>query len=124
MVDNVISQMVHLASEIQEMIKEDLEDVKKANHEGLSSRNDDKLEKMTKLVSLKEELNMELAKALQSGEDLNIYRDRVNTLEEEVHEVYDLNTRLANVVLPLQVMYKELVEEFTEQNGGLVNLKA
>ena len=124
MVDNIIGKMLELALSIQKMINQDLEDIQKANHDGLSSRNDIKLEEMNLLVELKQQLNEQLAKELQNGIDLNIYREQVDNLENEIYNMHELNTKLANIILPLQMMYKELVDELTEQNGSLISIKA
>jgi hypothetical protein len=70
------------------------------------------------ITSLKLELNKELMSKIQEGVDVNIYRQSVDTLEIELKELYELNKRLAAIVLPVQQMYKDLVSEISAANGG------
>ena len=41
-----------------------------------------------------------------------------NALEIELKELYELNKKLASIVLPVQQMYKDLVEEISAADGG------
>lgn len=125
MIEELIKSMMDITHNLQEAIQSDIEDVKKANHERLLLRNDEKQKQMEDLVRLKQDLNNELVKAMKSGIDVNVYRDRVDELEEELKKLYTLNGRLAAIVLPVQQMYKEIVDELTELNGGsLVEIRA
>jgi hypothetical protein len=55
---------------------------------------------------------------IQEGIDVNIYRQSVDLLEIQLKELYELNKKLASIVLPVQQMYKDLVEEISVANGG------
>ena len=70
------------------------------------------------ITLLKAQLNKELMAKIQEGVDVNIYRESVDLLEIELKELYELNRRLASIVLPVQQMYKDLVAEISEANGG------
>ncbi|RLA74129.1 MAG: hypothetical protein DRG78_21575 [Epsilonproteobacteria bacterium] len=118
MIKNIIEQMLINVKSLQQDILEDIEDVKKANHEKLLDRNDIKLEKMKNIAASKEELNGALVHAVQSGEDVNIYRDDVDKLEANLLELSSLNARLASIVLPVKEMYKEIIDEITASSGG------
>ncbi|MAC83272.1 MAG: hypothetical protein CL624_03970 [Arcobacter sp.] len=125
MVDKTIERMSELVKNLQKSIELDLHDVKNAKHEELLSRNDDKHNMINEITELKARLNQELIEKMQEGVDVNIYRDKVDFLEVELKNLYELNKSLASVVLPVQQMYKELVEEITAANGGnIFNVKA
>ena len=62
---------------------------------------------------------------IQEAKDVNIYRQSVDVLEVQLKELYELNKKLASIVLPVQQMYKELVSEIKAVNGGqLFDIKA
>ncbi|MDZ7819077.1 MAG: hypothetical protein U5K55_10875 [Aliarcobacter sp.] len=65
-------------------------------------------------------MNKELMAKIQEGEDVNIYRQSVDSLESQLKELYELNKKLASIVLPVQQMYKDLVSEITTANGGQI----
>ena len=56
---------------------------------------------------------------MQNGVDVNIYRQKVDNLEDELKELYKLNAKLASIVLPIKKMYKDIVDELTAQNGEI-----
>ena len=118
MIKIIIEQMLINVKSLQQDILDDIEDVKEANHEKLLDRNDVKLEKMEQIAAAKEELNGALVKAVQSGEDVNIYREDVDKLENNLLELSSLNVRLASIVLPVKEIYKEIIDEITASNGG------
>lgn len=120
MIDNIITSMLDTASKLREAIILDIEDVKNANHSNLLERNSLKQEWMILISKQKQELNQALADAINSGEDVNIYRDKFNYLEDKLRELYELNGRLASIVLPVKEMYKEIVEEITQKSGGSI----
>ena len=126
MINSIVNEMKSVIKKMQDSIKDDIEDIKKANHDKLLDRNDLKLEYMNKIVSLKQQLNEQLVKDMKAGVDVNIYRDEVNILEDDLKELYQLNGKLASIVLPIKQMYKEMVDDLTEQNGGgsLIDVKA
>ena len=64
-----------------------------------------------RIDALKRQLNEELVKAMQSGEDVNIYREKIDSLETDLRDLYQLNGKLASIVLPVKQMYKEMVDE-------------
>ena len=84
----------------------------------LINPNDEKHIMIDEITSLKLELNKELMAKIQEGIDVNIYRQSVDALEIELKELYELNKRLAAIVLPVQQMYKDLVSEISAANGG------
>lgn len=120
MIDKTINEMLKLVEELKNAINEDIEDIKKAKHENLLKRNDKKQELMENIASLKVKLNVSLVESLQNNEDINGYRVKVDNLEEELKNLHKLNAKLASIVLPVQQMYKDIVEEITIQNGGSV----
>ena len=118
MIDEIIQRMSELVRNLQESIELDIVDIKNAKHESLLSRNDEKHNMINEITELKANLNKELIEKMQEGVDVNIYREKVDFLESELKSLYDLNKRLASIVLPVQQMYKELVDEITAANGG------
>lgn len=118
MVDFIIEKMSNLVKDLQEAIKQDIEDIKQAKHEELLKRNDNKHFLIDEITSLKEQLNEQLVIKMRQGVDVNIYRTKVDLLELDLKELYKLNRKLAALVLPIQKMYKDLVEEITLANGG------
>jgi len=118
MIENHVKNMINLAILLKKDIALDIEDVQLANHEKLLERNDEKLELMNNISSAHQELNQLLSNAMQNGEDINNYRDIVDTLEEHLRELYELNGKLASIVLPVKQMYKEIIDEITTINGG------
>lgn len=118
MIETIVNKMLVTIMELKQAIKDDIEDIKLANHEKLLERNDRKQAYMDDIVNLKNELNHELVIAVKNGVDVNIYRNIVNNLEEELKELYTLNGKLASIVLPVKQMYKEIVDELTERSGG------
>ena len=120
MIDSIINDMIDLVKKMQDYIKQDIEDIKKAKHEELLNRNDEKQVMIEKISSYKQQLNQEIVSEMQKGVDVNIYRDKVDSLENELRNLYELNRKLALIVEPIQQMYKEIVEEITEKNGGSV----
>ena len=118
MIDETIQRMSELVRNLQNSIELDMEDVKNAKHESLLNRNDEKHNMISEITELKAKLNQELISKMQEGVDVNIYREKVDSLEIELKSLYDLNKKLASIVLPVQQMYKELVEEITVANGG------
>ena len=125
MIEETIQRMSELVKNLQKSIELDMQDVKDAKHEALLSRNDDKHYMINEITELKAKLNQELIAKMQEGVDVNIYRENVDSLEVELKNLYDLNKKLASIVLPVQQMYKELVEEITAANGGnIFNVKA
>lgn len=118
MIETIVKKMLTTIENLKQAIKDDIEDIKLANHEKLLERNEIKQKYMDDIVDLKNELNQALVQAVKSGVDVNIYRNIVNNLEDELKELYTLNGKLASIVLPVKQMYKEIVDELTEQSGG------
>lgn len=118
MIETTVNKMLMTIENLKQAIKDDIEDIKLANHEKLLERNEKKQAYMDDIVELKNELNQGLVQAVKSGVDVNIYRNSVNHLEEELKELYSLNGKLASIVLPVKQMYKEIVDELTERSGG------
>jgi hypothetical protein len=125
MINSIIDKMLATISSLKQAIHDDIEDIKLANHERLLERNDLKQNYMDDIVELKNELNTALVDAVKSGADVNVFRQKVDYLEEELRDLYALNGKLASIVLPVKQMYKEIVDELTEQSGGnLFEIKA
>lgn len=125
MIETIINDMTNLVSKMQDYIKQDIEDIKQAKHEELLNRNDEKQFMIEKIASYKQQLNQEIVNQMQNGIDVNIYRDKVDNLENELRTLYELNRKLALIVQPIQQMYKEIVDDLTERNGGdLFHVKA
>lgn len=125
MIEEIIEQLRETTNTLYGAILDDIEDVKKANHESLVSRNSVKLELMDLLKNLKEELNRQLAQEYQNGKDISVYKDAVDALELDLRQLYETNGKLASIVLPVKEMYKEIIDEITEKNGGrLIDIKA
>ncbi len=120
MIDDIIDSMLYTAQKLKNAILLDIEDVKNANHSNLLERNSQKQEWMILISNQKSQLNQALANAINAGEDVNIYRDKFNYLEENLRELYELNGKLASIVLPVKEMYREIVEEITQNNGGSI----
>ena len=118
MIENTIKDMSALIIKLKNSILQDIEDIKAAKHEELLKRNDEKHIMIEDITLLKAQLNKELMVKIQEGVDVNIYRESVDLLEIELKELYELNRRLASIVLPVQQMYKDLVSEISEANGG------
>ena len=118
MIENTIEDMSTLIIKLKNSITQDIEDIKAAKHEELLKRNDEKHIMIDEITSLKLELNKELISKIQEGVDVNIYRQSVDALEIELKELYELNKKLASIVLPVQQMYKDLVSEISAANGG------
>lgn len=118
MIENTIKDMSNLIVKLKSSIVQDIEDIKAAKHEELLKRNDEKHIMIDDITLLKAQLNKELMLKIQEGVDVNIYRKSVDLLEIELKELYELNRRLASIVLPVQQMYKDLVSEISAANGG------
>ncbi len=125
MIKNIINEMTTLISKLSTAIKEDIEDIKNAQNEELLNRNDLKQVMINNITSLKQQLNEEIAKQMQEGVDINIFKNNIDDLEKKLKALYELNHSLASIVLPLKQMYQEIVEEITQNNGGsLIDIKA
>ncbi|MBY0540031.1 MAG: hypothetical protein WCR78_01525 [Arcobacteraceae bacterium] len=120
MIENTIKNMSDLIIKLKSSIEQDIEDIKAAKHEELLKRNDEKHIMIDEITSLKTKLNEELMSKIQEGVDVNIYRESVDLLEVELKDLYELNKRLASIVLPVQQLYKDLVSEITAANGGKI----
>ena len=118
MIENTIKSMSDLIVKLKNSITQDIEDIKAAKHEELLKRNDEKHLMIEDITLLKSQLNEELMSKIQEGVDVNIYRKSVDALELDLRELYELNRKLASIVLPVQQMYKDLVEEISVANGG------
>lgn len=120
MIENIITNMTQFVLKLKESITQDIEDIKEARHEELLVRNDEKHFMIDEITNLKAELNKQLILKIQQGEDVNVYRESVDLLEQELKELYELNKKLASIVLPVQQMYKDLVSEISSVQGGRI----
>lgn len=125
MIEQTVEKMNSLVLNMQASIEQDIADIKEAKHEKLLERNDEKQAMMDEIVTLKQQLNELLIQEIQNGVDVNVYREQVDALENELKSLYVLNSKLASIVLPLKKMYKDIVDELTAQNGGnIIEVKA
>lgn len=125
MIDITILELRSVTDELKESILLDIHDVKKANHESLVKRNVLKLNLMDSLASLKKQLNEELTVEYKNGSDISIYKQSIDELENELRNLYTLNGKLAAIVLPVKEMYKDIIDEISQNNGGsLVEVRA
>lgn len=125
MVESIVKNMCELVTKMQDFIIQDIEDIKKAKHAQLLNRNDEKQFMIEKIANLKKQLNQEIVNQMQKGVDVNIYREQVDNLELELKKLYELNRKLAMIVQPIQQMYKDIVDEISDNNGGsFFNVKA
>ena len=120
MIEVIIENMNRLINELKDSINLDIEDIKAAKQEELLKRNDKKLSIIEDITNLKQDLNQQLIKQLQSGIDVNIYRSKVDFLETNLKELNELNKKLASIVLPVQQMYKELIADVAAKQGGQI----
>ena len=120
MIENIITNMTQFVLKLKKQINQDIEERKEARHEEHLVRNDEKHFMIDEITNLKAELNKQLILKIQQGEDVNVYRESVDLLEQELKELYELNKKLASIVLPVQQMYKELVSEISAANGGRI----
>lgn len=118
MINKTIIELKSVTENLKTSILLDIEDVKKANHESLVERNSEKLISMETLTQLKQKLNSELSTEYKNGIDISIYKESIDELELELKNLYTLNGQLASIVLPVKEMYKEIIDEITEKNGG------
>jgi cob(I)alamin adenosyltransferase len=118
MIENIVKDMSDLVDQLKSSINQDILDIKEAKHEELLKRNDQKHYMIDQIMALKMQLNKELMILIQEEKDVNIYRESVDLLEIQLKELYELNKKLAGIVLPVQRMYKDLVAEITEVKGG------
>jgi len=125
MVETIVKEMIELVNKMQNFILQDIEDIKQAKHAELLNRNDEKQSMIEKITLYKKRLNQEIVNELQNGVDVNVYRDQVDNLEAELKKLYELNRKLAMIVQPIQQMYKDIVDDITDNNGGnFFNVKA
>ena len=118
MINSKVNEMIELAICLKTAISNDIEDVTNASHEKLLDRNEEKLNLMQEISTSHSELNELLATAISNGEDIDSFRNSVNNLEEHLRELYELNGKLASIVLPVKQMYKDIIDEITLKNGG------
>ena len=104
MINKIVDEMKLVISKMKTAINDDITDIKAANHDKLLDRNDIKVELMNTIVELKQQLNDELVKELQKGTDVNIFRNKVDSLEDDLRSLYQLNGKLASIVLPIKQM--------------------
>ncbi len=125
MINTKIEVMIKKAEELKSAIQNDIEDVTHAEHEKLLNRNEKKLKLMEEISEDHIELNTLISDEINNGVDIDMYRNKVNELEVILRELYDLNGKLASIVLPIKQMYKDIIDDITLENGGsLIEVKA
>ena len=118
MIKNQVNYMIELAVALKNAISEDIKDVRNANHERLLERNNEKLELMTNIAEAQKVLNQILVSEIENGSDIDNFREDVDLLEFHLRELYELNGKLASIVLPVKEMYRQIIEDITSNNGG------
>jgi hypothetical protein len=118
MINKIVTKLMDITKEMNQLIQLDMQDVRKANHKNLVDRNSVKLELMDSLASYKQQLNKQLAIEYNNNVDISIYKQSIDTLETSLKELYYANGKLASIVLPVKEMYKDIIDEITKQNGG------
>ena len=118
MIDITILELQSITEELKKSILLDIEDVKKAKHESLLTRNEQKLILMDKLTQLKQKLNEDLSLEYKDGKDISVYKAGIDDLEAGLKGLYELNGKLASIVLPVKEMYKDIINDITKKNGG------
>jgi len=118
MINDTISRLDTLVASLKGNILLDIEDVKNANHEKLLERNEIKTLTIDEIANAKALLNEQLSQEFQNGVDITIYRKDVDKLEQNLRELYELNGKLASIVLPVKEMYREIIDDITQANGG------
>ena len=118
MINEVVTKLNNITDQLHNAVLDDIEDVKKANHEKLIQRNEIKLELMESLTSSKQLLNEKLALEYEKGADISIYKDGIDNLETKLRALYEANGKLASIVLPVKEMYKDIIDDISRQNGG------
>ncbi len=120
MINNTVDELNKITLELIKSVKLDIEDVKKADHESLVERNFIKLDLMDNLTALKQQLNEELSSEYKKGVDISIHKDNIDKLEDKLKELYYANGKLASIILPVKEMYKDIIDEITAKNGGIL----
>ncbi len=118
MIKSHVNRMINLAVALKNAILDDIKDVKNANHAKLLERNDEKLELMNQISQAQQELNQQFAIDINNGIDINLFKDDIDLLEKHLRELYELNGKLASIVLPVKEMYRQIIDEISIQNGG------
>ncbi|MEA2049940.1 MAG: hypothetical protein U9O56_04345 [Campylobacterota bacterium] len=118
MINETIVDIKIVTNELIEATKLDIVDVKAARHEKLLERNHIKLLKMDELAKFKSNLNTKLSKEFQNGVDIRKYKEDIDGLEIKLKELYELNSKLGAIVLPVKEMYKDIIEDIKKVNGG------
>lgn len=118
MVIEIIEKISLAVKDLKLAIENDIEDIKSANNQNLMDRNEKKENLIDTITCLKSDLNEELIKKVEEGFDIHVYKDKIDSLEEDLKELYLLNKKLATIVLPIQKMYQDLVEDLSVINGG------
>jgi len=118
MIEQTIDNMMDIIAQLHQSVLDDIEDVRNANHESLLDRNDIKLTNMENLAQYKIDLNNLLVQAVQNGDDVDQYRQKVDDLEKALLELSVINSKLGSIVLPVKEMYKEIIDDISRANGG------
>jgi len=118
MIKNQVNYMIELAVALKNAIHEDIKDVRAANHEKLLERNDEKLELMLNIGEAQKVLNQILVDEISNGSDIELFREDIDNLEFHLRELYELNGKLASIVLPVKEMYRQIIDDISAKNGG------
>ena len=75
---------------------------------------------MDELLTAKKAISSQLG----DSNELYAYADILNDLEKELQQLYTLNDSLASIVLPVNEIYKEILDDISNEQGNLVEVNA
>jgi len=103
---------------------EDIQDIKKANHEALFERNNEKEQLLSQFTTLKSQIDSILVQRSQSGMDINnMLNDEENKLLDEfkmkLQQFHQIHKKFAKMALIVTNFYNNLVHKV---NGSEVDI--
>jgi hypothetical protein len=114
MLSQNISKMLTITKQLQGYVENDIADTKLANHDVLFSRNKTKILKMDELILVQNKI----ASEVNDESELNEYKDILDEIENELQALHTLNETLASIVLPVNEIYKEILDDISNSNNG------
>ena len=107
-----------------EITKEDIEDIKQANHEPLFQRNKEKEELITKFSELKSQIDSILVKRSESGLDI---KDLISPEEDKLLDefrnklklFYDIHKRFAKMAFSVTHFYNNLMNRINQKEPDI-----
>ena len=107
-----------------EITKEDIEDIKQANHEPLFQRNKEKEELITKFSELKSQIDSILVKRSESGLDI---KDLISPEEDKLLDefrtklklFYDIHKKFAKMAFSVTHFYNNLMNRINQKEPDI-----